>query len=94
MSTYASPEFRPARAEAVSEICHNEIVGPPAAADVHPGSGGTYHVTVGIERVQESRLIETNIWLEPLQRVLAYEKGRLNSAIMTPKPHRTARAII
>jgi len=40
-----------ARAEIVSEICRNQIVRSPAAANVRLGSGGAYQVAVGIERV-------------------------------------------
>jgi hypothetical protein len=83
-----------ARKEAVSEICRDEIVRSPAAADVHPGSGGTYQVAVGIERVQLTPFIERYIRLNSPQGILAYEKRCLDSAIMSPKPHRASRAVI
>ena len=42
----------------------DQVVRTPAAANVNPGSRGAYQVTVGIERVQETRLIEASIWLD------------------------------
>ena len=82
------------RAEAVSEICRDEIVRSPESPDVHPGSGGTYQDTVRIERVQETPLIEMNTRLNSLQRVLAYEKRCLNSTIVSPKPHCPPRSVV
>jgi hypothetical protein len=58
----------------VSKISGDQIVRTPAAADVHPGSGGTYHITIGIECVQETRFIGVSVRLKSPQRVFLYEK--------------------
>ena len=58
----------------VSKIRGDQIIRPPASANVDLGSGGTYQITVGIERVQKTRLIRASIWLNSLQRVFVYEK--------------------
>ena len=57
-----------------SKIGGDQVVRTPASANVDPGSGGTYQITVGIERVQKTRLIAAGIWLNSLQRVFVYEK--------------------
>jgi hypothetical protein len=59
---------------AISKIGGNQIIGPPASANVHLGSRGTYQNTVGIERVQKTRLIRASIWLNSPQCVFVYEK--------------------
>lgn len=46
----------------------------PASANVDSGSGGTYQITVGIERAQKTRLIGAGIWLNSPQCVFVYEK--------------------
>ena len=76
-----------ARAEIVSEICRNQIVRSPAAADVRLGGSGAYQVTVGVKRAQKTRLIGVNIGLDSLQRVFADEKRCFDGAIMSPKLH-------
>jgi hypothetical protein len=58
----------------VSKIRGDQIVRTPAAADVHPGSGGTYRITIGIECVQETRFIGVSVRLKSPQRVFLYEK--------------------
>jgi hypothetical protein len=57
-----------------SKISGDQIVRTPAAANVHLGSGGTYQITVGIERVQETRFIGASIRLNSRQRGFVYEK--------------------
>jgi len=58
----------------VSKIGGDQIIGTPASANVHPGSRGTYQITVGIERVQKTQLIEASIWLNSPQCAFIYEK--------------------
>jgi hypothetical protein len=41
----------------------DQIIGTSASANIDPGRGGTYQVTVGIERVQKTRLVEAGIRL-------------------------------
>jgi hypothetical protein len=56
------------------KISGDQIIGAPAAADVHLGSGGTYHITIEIERVQKARFIGVSVRLKSPQRVFLYEK--------------------
>ena len=51
-------------------------------------------VAVGIERAQKARLVGVDIGLHALQHVLADEKRCFNSAIVSPKPHGTPRAVV
>jgi hypothetical protein len=76
------------------KISGYQIVRTPASADVDPGSGGAYPITVGIERVQKTRLIRTGIWLNALQRAFVYEKRCLYRAIVSPKSHGLPRPVI
>ena len=76
------------------KISGDQIVRTPASADVDPGSGGAYPITVGIERVQKTRLIRTGIWLNALQRAFVYEKRCLYRAIVSPKSHGMPRPVI
>jgi hypothetical protein len=57
-----------------SEISGNQIVRTPAPANIEPGSGGTYPITVGIERVQKTGFIWPGTWLNPRQCVFLYKK--------------------
>ena len=50
-----------------SKISGNQIVRPSAAANIDPGRGGTYQITVAIERVQKTRLIGAGIRLNSPQ---------------------------
>jgi hypothetical protein len=59
---------------AFRKISGDQIIGAPAAAEVHLGSGGTYHITIGIERVQEARFIGVSVRLKSPQRVFLYEE--------------------
>jgi hypothetical protein len=77
-----------------SKISGDQIVRTPASADVDPGSGGAYPITVAIERVQKARFIRTGIWLDPPQRAFVYEKRCLYRAIVSPKSHGMPRSII
>jgi hypothetical protein len=58
----------------VSKISGDQVVRTPASADVDPGSGGTYQIAVGIERVQKTRLIGASIRLDSPQCVFVDEK--------------------
>jgi hypothetical protein len=58
----------------VSKIFGNQIVRASAAADIDPGRGGAYQITVGVERVQKARLIATGIGLNPHQCVFIDEE--------------------
>jgi hypothetical protein len=58
----------------VSKISGDQIIRTPAAADVHASSGGAYQITVGVERVQETRFIEASIRLKSPQRAFVYEE--------------------
>jgi len=52
----------------------NQIVRTPAAANIDPGCGGTYQITVAIERTQKARLIGAGIWLNSFQCIFVYEE--------------------
>jgi hypothetical protein len=43
------------------KISGDQILRPPASAHVDLGGGGAYPITVGIERVQKTRLIRTGM---------------------------------
>jgi hypothetical protein len=58
----------------VSKIGGDQVVGTPASANVDPGGGGTYQITVGIERVQKTRLIGASMRLNSPQCVFIYKK--------------------
>jgi hypothetical protein len=58
----------------VSKICGDQIVRSPASADVNLRGCRAYHITVAIERVQETGLIGAGIWLNSLQCALVYEE--------------------
>jgi hypothetical protein len=58
----------------VSKIGGDQIIRTPAAADVHPSSGGAYQITVGVERVQETRFIGLSVRLNSPQRAFIHEK--------------------
>jgi hypothetical protein len=49
---------------AFRKISGDQIIGAPAAAEVHLGSGGTYHITIRIERAQETRFIGVSVRLK------------------------------
>jgi Protein of unknown function (DUF1194) len=77
-----------------SKIGGDQVVGTPASANVDPGSGGTYQVTVGIERAEKTRFIGASIWLNAPQCVFVYKKRRLYRAIVSPKPHGMPRSVV
>ena len=58
----------------VSKICGDQIVGTPAATDVNLRSSRAYHITVAIERIQETRLVGAGIWLNSPQCAFVYEE--------------------
>src|ERR1700694_2042668 len=58
----------------VSKICGNQIIRTSASANIELSCGGTYQITVGIERVQKARLIGAGIWLKSPQSIFAYKK--------------------
>jgi hypothetical protein len=72
--TSASDIFCAAQVPGVSKISGNKIIRAPASANIDPCRGGTYQITIAIERVQKARLIGARIWLNSPQRVLAYKK--------------------
>jgi hypothetical protein len=63
-----------AQVAGVSKISGNKIIRAPASANIDPGRGGTYQITIAIERVQKAQLIGSRIWLNSPQRVFAYKK--------------------
>jgi hypothetical protein len=77
-----------------SEISGNEVIRAPASANIDPGRGGTYQITVEIKRVQTARLIAARIWLNSLQCVLAYKKGRFYCAVVPPKSNGAPRLVV
>jgi hypothetical protein len=58
----------------VSKVGGNQIVGTSASANIDLGCGGTYQITIAIERVQKAQLIGARIWLNSPQCVFAYKK--------------------
>jgi hypothetical protein len=58
----------------VSKISGNQIIGTSTSANVDLGLGGAYQITVGIERVQKTRLVEAGIRLNSRQCIFIYEK--------------------
>lgn len=58
----------------VSKISGNKIIRASASADIDPGRGGTYQITIAIEGIQEAQLIGARIWLNSPQCVFAYKK--------------------
>jgi hypothetical protein len=78
----------------VSKIGGDQVVRTPASANINLRSRGAYQVTVGIERVQKTRLIAAGIWLNAPQCVFVYEEGRLHRAVVSPKPHSMPRAVV
>jgi hypothetical protein len=56
------------------KISGNQIIRTSASADIDPRSGGTYQITVAIERIQKTRLIGARIRLNLSQCVFVYEK--------------------
>lgn len=51
-----------------------QIIGTSASADIDLRRGGTYQITVGIERIQKARLIGASVWLELPQCIFVNEK--------------------
>ena len=49
----------------VSKTSGDQIIGASASSHIDPGCGGTYQITVGIEGLQKTRLVEAGIWLNP-----------------------------
>jgi hypothetical protein len=45
----------------VSEIGGNQIIRAPTSPNIDLGCGGTYQITVEIERVQKARLVGTGV---------------------------------
>jgi hypothetical protein len=58
----------------VSKISGNQIVRTSTSANIELGCGGTYQITIGIERVQKTRLIGTGLWLNSPQCIFVYKK--------------------
>lgn len=70
-----------------SKICGDQIVGSPASTDVNLRGGRAYRITVAVERVQETGLVLTGIWLNSPQRAFVYEECRFQCAVVSPEPH-------
>ena len=78
----------PIRSKAsVSKICGDQIVRAPASTDVNLCSRRAYHITVAIERVQESGLVGAGIGLNSPQCALFYEECRFQRTVVPPEPH-------
>jgi hypothetical protein len=75
----------------VSKISRNQVIRTSASANIGSGRGGTYQITIGIERVQKTGRIGASIWLYSRQCFFVYEKRCLYSAIVSPKSHRMPR---
>jgi hypothetical protein len=58
----------------VSKISGNKIIRAPASANIDPGRGGTYQITITIERVQKVQLVGARIRLNSPQCVFADKK--------------------
>ena len=71
----------------VSKVCGDQIVGAPASTDVNLRSRRAYHITVAIERVQETGLVGAGIRLNSPQCALVYEECRFQRAVVPPEPH-------
>jgi hypothetical protein len=61
----------------VSKIGGDQIIGTPASENIDLGGGGTYQITIGIERVHKTPLVEADIWLNSLQCIFVYKKDPL-----------------
>jgi len=70
-----------------SKICGDQIVRAPASTDVNLRSSRAYHITIAIERVQETGLVGTGIWLNSPQYAFVYEECRFQRAVVPPEPH-------
>ena len=70
-----------------SKICSDQIVRSPTSTDVNLRGRRAYHITVAIERVQETGLVGAGIWLNSPQCALFYEECRFQRAIVPPEPH-------
>ena len=57
-----------------SEIGGDQIVGAPASANIDPGSGGTDHITIGIEGAQKTGFVEAGIRLNSPPRTIVDKK--------------------
>jgi hypothetical protein len=77
-----------------SEISGNKVIRAPASANIDPGRGGTYQITVEIKRVQTAQLIAARIWLNSLQCVFAYKKRCFYCAIVPPKSNGAPRLVV
>jgi hypothetical protein len=77
-----------------AKICSDQIVRSPAPTDVNFRSRRAYLITVAIECLQEARLVEVSIRLNAFQRILFNKEGRLQRAIVSPKPYGSPRLII
>jgi hypothetical protein len=57
-----------------SKISGNQFIGAPASANIDAGCGGTYQITVAIERVQKAQFIGLRIRLNSPQGIFAYKE--------------------
>lgn len=65
----------------------NQIIRTSASAEIDLRRSGTDQITVGIERIQEARLIRAGIRLDSSQCFFVYEKRCFDGAIVSPKTH-------
>ena len=60
--------------QAALEICRDQVIRPPAPANIYPCGSGTDQVTVAIERIQQPGLIGAGIRLDSPQCIFRYEE--------------------
>lgn len=56
------------------KVSGNQIIGTSGSANIDLRCGGTYQITIGIERIQKSRFIGADIWLYFSQCAFVYEE--------------------
>jgi hypothetical protein len=57
-----------------SKIRGDQIIRTSASANIDPGGGGTYQITIGVERFQKAGLVRAGIRLNSRQCIFVYEK--------------------
>ena len=70
-----------------SKICGDQVVRAPASTDINPRSRRADHITVAIERVEETGLVGAGIRLDSPQCALVYEERRFQRTVVSPEPH-------
>ncbi len=77
-----------------SEIGCNQIIRPPASANIELCRSSTDQITVRIEHAEAARLIGAGIWFNSLQRGFVNVERGLDGAVMPPKSYGTPRLVI